>query len=111
MTNAKMYTISMVHLLLLGLLPAYSLAKCNDAPTATIDSGVIVGKTTALPAALGPVSQFLGIPFAKSPPERFSPAQPPSRFREPLNVTEWKPACIQQFRCTVTRTSGWNDTD
>jgi carboxylesterase type B len=68
-------------------------------PTATIGAGLIVGKTTSLPAALGPVNQFLGVPFAKSPPERFSPPQPHARFREPLNATAVGPACFQQFRC------------
>ncbi|KAF1834105.1 alpha/beta-hydrolase [Decorospora gaudefroyi] len=69
----------------------------DEAPTATVDSGVLIGKSTLLPNALGPVNQFLGVPFA-SPPERFSPPQAPSEFCEPLNVTEFKPACIQQFR-------------
>ncbi|KAH7396267.1 Alpha/Beta hydrolase protein, partial [Pyrenochaeta sp. MPI-SDFR-AT-0127] len=68
------------------------------APTATIDAGVVVGKATSLPAALGPVNQFFGIPFAKSPPERFSPPQAPPAFGKPINATVWKPACIQQFR-------------
>ncbi|CAO2647395.1 Nn.00g083170.m01.CDS01 [Neocucurbitaria sp. VM-36] len=70
----------------------------DAAPTATLDAGTVIGKTTTLPVALGPVNQFLGIPFAQSPPERFSPPQAPPRFSKPINATEFKPACIQQFR-------------
>ena len=72
----------------------------NPTPTATIDAGVVVGKATALPNGLGPsVNQFLGIPFAQSPPERFSPPRNVTAFSTHLNATAWKPACIQQFRC------------
>lgn len=75
--------------------------KCGyqgGGPTATIDSGVVIGTTTALPSATGSVNQYLGIPFAQSPPERFSPPQPPSSFHEPLIAQQWSPACIQQFQ-------------
>jgi carboxylesterase type B len=95
-----MRPISLYNLLFLGGSATLVLSDRNDAPTATIDAGVVVGKTTSLPNALGPVDQFLGVPFAKSPPERFSPAEPAARFSDSLNATEFKPACIQQFRCT-----------
>jgi carboxylesterase type B len=94
-----MRAISLYNLLLLGGSVTLVLSDRQGAPTATIDAGVVVGKTTSLPNALGPVDQFLGIPFAKSPPERFSPAEPASQFSTSLNATEFKPACIQQFRC------------
>lgn len=72
----------------------------NPTPTVTIDAGVIVGKATVLPNDLGPsVNQFFGIPFAQSPPERFSPPRHVTPFSEQLNATQWKPACVQQFRC------------
>jgi acetylcholinesterase len=95
-----------IHLLLLPLLLTTALAlnqrsyypTGDEAPTATVDSGVLIGKATSLPNALGPVNQFLGVPFA-SPPERFSPPQAQAYFHEPVNATEYKPACIQQFRC------------
>jgi hypothetical protein len=89
--------------LLLGFLAISCSANRNKAPTVTIDAGIVVGKTTTLPAALAPVNQFLGIPFAQSPPERFSPPKRPSRSLKPINATEWKPACIQQFRCRSNR--------
>lgn len=68
-------------------------------PTATIDAGVVHGKSTSLPAGLGPVDQFLGIPFAQSPPGRFSPPSSAPKFSATLNATEFKSACIQQFKC------------
>jgi acetylcholinesterase len=74
-------------------------AADHDAPTATIEAGIVIGKTTQLPAATAAVNQFLGIPFAKSPPARFMPAEKPDRFKEPIVATSWSPACIQQFVC------------
>jgi hypothetical protein len=94
-----MRTISLCSLLFLSSSVNFVRSDCHHVPTATINAGTIIGKTTSLPAALEPVNQFLGVPFAKSPPERFSPAQPASRFVEPIDATEFKPACIQQFRC------------
>ncbi|KAH6632903.1 Alpha/Beta hydrolase protein [Boeremia exigua] len=85
--------------LLLALTSLISASDYNPTPSATIDAGIIVGRATALPNGLGPsVNQFLGIPFAQSPPERFSPPRNVTAFGSPLNATAWKPACIQQFR-------------
>ncbi|KAI9699141.1 MAG: hypothetical protein M1836_003331 [Candelina mexicana] len=67
------------------------------APSVTIASGVLIGTAVSLPAATAPVNRFLGIPFAASPPERFGTPQEPAPWSEPLNVTTYKPACIQQF--------------
>jgi len=68
-------------------------------PVVVLPSGPVVGTTTALPSATAIVNKFLGIPFAQSPPERFSPPQDASRWWQPLNATTFKPACIQQFNC------------
>jgi carboxylesterase type B len=84
----------------LAALAASTLGAAN-APTATVDAGVIVGKSTSLPAGLDPVNQFLGIPFAQSPPKRFSPPNNVPKFGKALKATEFKPACIQQFRCKL----------
>lgn len=73
----------------------------SQTPTATIDAGVVHGKSTSLPAGLGPVDQFLGIPFAQSPPGRFSPPSSAPKFSKALNATEFKSACIQQFKCKL----------
>ena len=92
---------SLVGLVLISLSPTATWADYtsdSEVPTATIDAGVIIGKSTSLPYAFGPVHQYLGVPFA-SPPERFSPPQAAVPFQEPVNATEFRPACIQQFRC------------
>ncbi|KAH7409040.1 liver carboxylesterase 1 precursor [Cadophora sp. MPI-SDFR-AT-0126] len=67
------------------------------APTATIADGRVIGTSTSLPNAHIPVNKFLGIPFAKSPPERFAPPTDPVKWTTPLKATSWKPSCIQQF--------------
>jgi len=76
---------------------SFSCSYLGGGPTATIDAGVVLGTTTSLPAATATVNKFLGIPFAKSPPERFSPPESPGKFSKPINATAWSPACIQQF--------------
>lgn len=84
--------------LLLCLLPLAlsSPVKRAGAPSATLDSGVVVGTTTSLPSSTAVVNKFLGIPFA-APPVRFSPAVAPQPWSEPLDTSEYKPACIQEF--------------
>ncbi|KAF7514001.1 hypothetical protein GJ744_006615 [Endocarpon pusillum] len=69
----------------------------DSAPTVTLASGVLVGTTTSLPSATAVVNKFLGVPFADSPPERFSPPQDPRPWSQPLSVLAVKPACIQQW--------------
>jgi acetylcholinesterase len=68
-------------------------------PTALIAEGLVVGTTTSLPAATATINQFLGIPFAKSPPKRFGLPEPPSRFRGELDASKFSDACTQQFNC------------
>lgn len=74
-------------------------------PTATIDAGIVYGTTTSLPAATATVNKYLGIPFAASPPVRFSPPEKPQSWNAPINATAYKPACIQQFQCKYTHLS------
>lgn len=68
-------------------------------PTVTISAGAIIGTTLSplnQPTSTGHANAYLGIPFAKSPPERFSPPEPPGSWENPLRAQELKPACIQQ---------------
>ena len=81
------------------LLTAVFASPSVSLPTAVIDSGPIVGTTTLLPSATATVNKFLGIPFAASPPQRFSPPNVVQSWHQPLNVSAFKPACIQQFNC------------
>ncbi|GAB7359762.1 hypothetical protein MBLNU230_g6933t1 [Neophaeotheca triangularis] len=65
-------------------------------PTAVVDAGTLVGTSTSLPAATASVNKFLGVPFAVSPPERFSPPQPAAPYGT-IDATQFSAACIQQF--------------
>lgn len=91
--------LSVLCICLLAALPLIPLAQAarNDEPSATIDGRLVLGTTTVLPSATASVNKFLGIPFAQTPPQRFSPPQPLSRFHAPIDATAWKPSCIQAF--------------
>ncbi|EXJ73922.1 uncharacterized protein A1O5_02216 [Cladophialophora psammophila CBS 110553] len=84
------------HLLLAAL---FSASNANPislaAPTATIDSGVVIGTATSLANSVV-VDKFLGIPFAASP-TRFAPPATPTPWPSPFHATKFGPACIQQF--------------
>ncbi|KAH6615069.1 liver carboxylesterase 1 precursor [Boeremia exigua] len=69
-------------------------------PTVTIASGIIIGTTTKSvnqPALTASANAYLGVPFAKSPPERFGPPEAAHPWPTPLQAKAVKPACIQQF--------------
>jgi hypothetical protein len=96
------FSIMLTSSLAYALISASILSVANaqielGSPTARIDSGLIIGTSTTLPSATAVVHKYLGIPFADSPPERFSPPVKPGKWVRPLLTTELKPACIQQF--------------
>ncbi|KAF1364826.1 liver carboxylesterase 1 precursor [Lizonia empirigonia] len=69
-------------------------------PSVTISAGTIIGtaiKPANQPSLTASANAYLGVPFAKSPPERFSPPQAASSWSTPLQAQAVKPACIQQF--------------
>jgi carboxylesterase 2 len=69
-------------------------------PTVTISAGTVIGNTTRpanQPSLTASANAYLGVPFAKSPPQRFSPPQAVSPWSTPLYAQTIKPACIQQF--------------
>ena len=70
-----------------------------QAPIVTIDSGVVLGTTSLLPSATTSVNKFLSIPYAQTPPDRFSPPQHLSKSDDTINATVFKSACIQAFPC------------
>ncbi|PVI01918.1 alpha/beta-hydrolase [Periconia macrospinosa] len=83
----------------LGTLSLFSacVAVASELPTATINAGPIVGTTTSFPSSSTTVNKFLGVPFA-APPKRFTPAENPKPWTEPLDTKNASAACIQQFR-------------
>jgi Carboxylesterase family len=100
-----MWTSSLVYALASASI--FSLANAEiepGSPTARIDAGFIIGTSTTLPSTNAVVNKFLGIPFADSPPGRFSPPVRPGQWFHPLDTTEYKPACIQQFNGKWLRT-------
>lgn len=88
-----------LHLL---LVPFLFFAACNAAPTslvaptATVDTGALIGVATSLSGTNVTVNKFLGVPFAASP-TRFAPAVRPTAWQSPYDATKYGPACIQQF--------------
>lgn len=84
--------------LLVGFAHSYPTTSLPKYPRATIASGEIIGTTTQLSSVPTAVAnKFLGIPFAKSPPQRFSLPEDVQPWTSPLMATEFKPSCIQQF--------------
>ncbi|TID18582.1 liver carboxylesterase 1 precursor [Venturia nashicola] len=70
-------------------------------PTVTIASGVIVGKITTISnqsSITAKAKAYLGVPFAQSPPERFSPPVAADAWPSPLQAQALKPSCIQQLQ-------------
>jgi carboxylesterase type B len=66
-------------------------------PTATIDSGVIIGTTTVLPSVTSVVNKFFGIPYA-APPTRFLPSEQPQPWNSTFDATtKSDSACYQNY--------------
>lgn len=82
------------------ILGAFALPASNAGPTVTIASGVVIGTTTQPAGSTNYANAYLGVPFAKSPPERFSPPEAAPSWSSPLTATAFRPACIQQFTNT-----------
>jgi hypothetical protein len=79
--------------------PLVAPAPTASRPTVTIASGVVVGTSVAEPSSGVIVNQYLGIPFAASPPVRFAPPEAALPWTTPLNASAFKDACVQQFNC------------
>lgn len=82
-----------------AVLCALVVGATATAPTVTLSSGVLVGKTTSLPSATAAVNNFLGVPFAQSPPERFAPPAAATKWSSPYHAVNRTAACVQQFDC------------
>lgn len=84
--------------LTISLLSSSALAApaASSPPTATVDSGSVVGVQTTLPGSSATVNKFLGIPFA-APVVRFDQPQPVEKWFSPYDASKYGPACIQQF--------------
>lgn len=89
-------------LLLLQASPASVLAQKLDEndPVVTITYGKLRGLKKELNnEILGPVVQFLGVPYAAPPTgeRRFQPPEPPAPWPETRNATHFAPVCPQSI--------------
>ncbi|OTA81644.1 hypothetical protein M434DRAFT_380000 [Hypoxylon sp. CO27-5] len=67
-------------------------------PSAIVNNTLVSGKTSRLPSAPHVmVDQFLGIPYAKSPPRRFEPPEDEYSFASPWDASYYRPSCFQYF--------------
>ncbi|XP_032828013.1 neuroligin-3-like isoform X5 [Petromyzon marinus] len=87
--------------LLLGLLAAAPAAGQSTYPTITTNFGKLRGVRIVLNnEILGPVDQFLGVPYAAPPvaERRFQPPEPPAAWQGVRNATHFAPVCPQMIR-------------
>ncbi|XP_016315047.1 neuroligin-4, X-linked-like [Sinocyclocheilus anshuiensis] len=75
-----------------------AIARAQQHPIVTTNYGKLRGLKTALPnEILGPVEQYLGIPYALPPTgeRRFQPPEPPMSWPGIRNATQFAPVCPQ----------------
>lgn len=76
----------------------------NYHPTVNTQYGKIRGVRVPLPSEiLGPVDQYLGVPYATPPigERRFMPPEPPSSWSGIKNATHFAPVCPQNIHNAV----------
>jgi carboxylesterase type B len=61
-----------------------------------VEHGDVIGEF--LPSG---VRQWMGIPFAQSPPERFALPVDPKPWKSPLKATKASPSCFGQIDCEL----------
>ncbi len=75
-----------------------AITRAQQQPIVTTNYGKLRGLKTALPnEILGPVEQYLGIPYALPPTgeRRFQPPEPPMSWPGIRNATQFAPVCPQ----------------
>ena len=83
-------------LLLIGVVNALSSSLNPSQPTATIDSGPIIGTTTSFPSSNATVRKFLGVPYSDNV-TRFTPPVAAKNWTDPYDATTWGLSCHQQL--------------
>lgn len=70
-------------------------------PTVSLDQSLVLGKTSEVPSASHAIiNQYLGVPFARSPPKRFEPPEDPIPRNSTWDASYLRPSCIQHFAST-----------
>lgn len=78
----------------------YTVSAQQTVPVISTAQGRIRGMLTPLPSdLLGPVLQYLGVPYARPPTgdRRFQPPEPPLPWPGIRNVTQFAPVCPQSL--------------
>jgi carboxylesterase type B len=80
---------------------ASTFVACTMAASINYNAPTIVstslGSIEGLSLQHNKVKAYLGIPFAASPPQRFSAPQDPQPWGETLKAKKVKPSCVQEF--------------
>lgn len=79
---------------------ALTTSYSDPQPTVTISNGIVIGTATGVlnqASVTGLANAYLGIPFAQSPPTRFSPPVASDPWAEPLLAQTLPNTCIQQL--------------
>lgn len=68
-------------------------------PAVELPNGVVLGKTVQVPFGDSKIhlNQYLGIPFAQSPPARFALPEDPLVWDSPWDASYFRNSCIQTF--------------
>ena len=74
---------------------ALTTSVSTSRPTATIDSGVVLGITKTENATGSRVNAFLGVPFAAEP-IRWGPPESAAPWTSPFDASQYGPACVQR---------------
>jgi len=82
--------------MLASLVSTYPSPPPGHRPTATIDSGIIIGIATTLPNAKSGVHKFLGIPYS-SPAGRWGLPRTVEPWHQPRDADTIGPICIQAW--------------
>ncbi|KAI8719890.1 Carboxylic ester hydrolase [Fusarium sp. LHS14.1] len=93
--------LSLLSALCLGLPLSYAYpcgTRYYQHPIVTLADGIVMGKASQVPSAPHlTVHQYLGVPFAESPPKRFAPPEDPAPWNSSWDASYFRPSCIQHF--------------
>ncbi|KAG5263459.1 hypothetical protein AALO_G00265060 [Alosa alosa] len=95
---------SLLWILILSWCSAFARGQSYHQPVANTNYGKLRGVRVPLPSEiLGPVDQYLGVPYAAPPvgEKRFLPPEPPSSWSGIKNATHFAPVCPQNIHNAV----------
>nr|XP_032834523.1 neuroligin-1-like isoform X4 [Petromyzon marinus] len=81
--------------------PAHGASPGQEAPVIQTSYGKLRGtRVNLVNEILGPVNQYLGVPYAAAPvgERRFQPPEPPASWQQTRNATRFAPVCPQNVQ-------------